>query len=191
MGKDYVVIGDKALPQMHVLVYRRAKVLAPGEQRLVCAVPVFQPGQSFTENSVMATDRSIVLENNAGYDRDPKVVEQGRTTKPGFVRVDINEDGSGCHSVWTNEEINPILAPKVSLATGLIYALTKPRGPANTDAWYFTAIDFATGDVVYKVLAGPGRLWNSHMGAVYLDRTGAAFYGTLGGMVKIQDGPPD
>ena len=99
MGKDYVAIADNADPQVHVLVYRRAKVVEG--PRLICAEPVFQPGQSMIENSVIATDRSIIVENNFGY-RGPESVEHGSTTEPGITRIDLDADGNGCHTVWTN-----------------------------------------------------------------------------------------
>jgi len=186
MGKDYVAIADNADPQVHVLVYRRAKdVEGP---RLICAEPVFQPGQSMTENSVIATDRSIVVENNFGY-RGPKSVEHGSTTEPGITRIDLDADGHGCHTVWTNMEVSsPWATAKLSLANGLIYAYTKPKGPVNTDAWYLAAIDFETGETVYKVLTGTGWLYNAAMGVVYLSPDGAVYVGLMAGVVKIEDG---
>jgi len=187
MGKDYVAIADNADPQVHVLVYRRAKeVQGP---RLVCAEPVFQPGQSMTENSFIATDRSIVVVNNFGY-RGFDSVTHGATTKPGLTCVDLDADGSGCHTVWTNMEVSaPIATPKLSLANGLIYAYTKPKGPANTDAWYFTAIDFWTGETVYKRLTGTGSLYNAAQGVITLSPDGRAVYvGLMAGVVKMEDG---
>lgn len=187
MGTDYVTIVDNAEPQIHVNVYRRA--IDIGDlPRLVCSEPVFEPGQGVAENSLAATDRSIIVENNFGYTSFNRV-QHGSTTKPGFARIDIDEDGNGCHTVWTNmEESAPIITPKLSLANGLFYTYTKPRGPVNTDAWYFTAIDFETGQIVYKVLAGTGPLYNAHMTVVYLLPDGTAFIGVLGGFVTIRDG---
>ena len=186
MGKDYVVIADNADPQVHVLVYRRAKeVQGP---RLVCAEPVFKPGRSCIENSVIATDRSIVVENNFGYRGFESVVD-GATTKPGIARIDIDDDGNGCHTVWTNYTVStPIATPKLSLTNGLIYAYTKPKGPETTDAWYFTAIDFWTGETVYKVLTGTGSYFNAAQGVVTLSPDGKAYVGLMAGLVKIEDG---
>ena len=188
MGKDYVAIADNADPQVHVLVYRRAKDVEGS--RLVCAEPVFEPGRSCVESSVIATDRSIVVENNFGY-RGFKSVENGSTTKPGITRIDIDDDGNGCHTEWTNMEVSaPIATPKLSLANGLIYAYTKPKGPANTGAWYFTAIDFRTGETVYKRLTGTGSLYNAAQGVITLSPDGRAVYvGLLAGVVKMEDGP--
>jgi hypothetical protein len=48
-------------------------------------------------------------------------------TTPGFERVDINSNGVGCKTKWrNNKERAPSVVPKLSLATGLIYASTKP-----------------------------------------------------------------
>jgi hypothetical protein len=185
MGRDFVTLTDNAEPQMHVLVYRRAKEI-PGS-RLVCAEPVFRPGNSSTENSLVATDKSIIVENNFGY-KDYKTTLNGSTSKPGITRIDLDEDGNGCHTVWTNtEEVIPTVVTKMSLASGLIYTYTKPKGPANTDAWYFTAIDFHTGKTVYSMLAGTGILYNNHYAALTLGPNGTAYVGVLGGLVAIRD----
>jgi hypothetical protein len=186
MGEEFVTITDNADPRMHVLVYRRAKDVQ--SQRLVCAEPVFQPGSSDTENSLVATDRSIVVENNFGY-KDPNSTRNGRTTKPGITRIDMDADGNGCHTVWTNmDEHIPSVVTKMSLDNGLIYTYTKPKGPANTDAWYFTAIDFETGQTVYSQLAGTGDLYNNHYAPVYLGPDGTLYAGVLGGIVTMRDG---
>jgi hypothetical protein len=187
MGKDYVAMADNADPQVHVLVYRRAKAVQG--PRLVCAVPVFEPGQSCVESSVIATDRSIVVENNFGY-RSFESVEDGATTKPGIARIDLDADGNGCHTVWTNMEVSaPIATSKLSLANGLIYAYTKPKGPETTDVWYFTAIDFWTGETVYKRLTGTGSLYNAAQGLITLSPDGRAVYvGLFAGVVKMEDG---
>lgn len=183
MGSDYVTIVDNAEPNMHVLVYRRAQVIAG--DRLFCSVPVFQAGANSTENSLVATDSSIVVENNFGY-KSVKSTEHGKTTKTGLTRIDL--DTQGCHTVWTNtEESIPTLVTKLSLASGLIYTYTKPKGPANTDAWYFTAIDFATGQTVYKQLAGTGTLFNNHYAGIFLGPNGSLYTGVLGGIVSMTD----
>ena len=64
MGTDFVTIADNANP-IDVLVYRRAAQVQGS--RLVCKVPVFEENASATENSLIATNQSIVVENNYGY----------------------------------------------------------------------------------------------------------------------------
>ena len=186
MGTEYVTITDNAEPQMHVLVYRRAKDVQGS--RLVCAEPVFKPGKGSTENSLVATDKSIIVENNFGY-VDITSTQNGSTIEPGITRIDVDE--TGCHTVWTNEtESIPTVVTKMSLANGLIYTYTKDKGPANTDAWYLTAIDFWTGKTVFKQLAGTGTLYNNHYAPLYIGPNGTAYVGILGGLVAIRDSQP-
>lgn len=183
MGSQFVAITDNAEPQMHVLVYRRAPAVEGS--RLVCVEPVFEPGMSATENSLIATERSIIVENNYGY-TGPEATGFGRTTAPGITRVDL-DDEAGCHAVWTSLERVPSVVSQLSLATGLVYTYTKDPGPATTDAWYFTAIDFHSGATVFKQLAGTGLLYNNDYSGLYLGPDGTAYVGVLGGLVAIRD----
>jgi hypothetical protein len=186
MGTEYVTITDNAEPRMQVLVYRRAKEVQG--MRLVCSEPVFKPGNGSNENSLVATDKSIIVENNFGY-VDITSTQNGLTTEPGITRIDVDE--TGCHTVWTNEtETIPTLVTKMSLKNGLIYTYTKAKGPENTDAWYLTAIDFWTGKTVFKQLAGTGTLYNNHYAPLYLGPNGTAYVGILGGLVAIRDSQP-
>ena len=64
-------------------------------------MPVFDQGASATENSLMGDGRSLIVENNYGY-QDPFGTSAGAVTEPGFARVDVNKNGKGCKKVWTN-----------------------------------------------------------------------------------------
>jgi hypothetical protein len=86
MGRDLVAITDNADP-MNVVVYRRG--LDVGGPRLLCRAPVFVPGASDTDQSLIATDRSLIAENNYGYS-GPLATENGQTTSPGLERVDVD-----------------------------------------------------------------------------------------------------
>lgn len=187
MGRKYVAITDNADPRMNVLVLRRAKkVTGP---RVTCQVPVFEPWKGSNENSLVATERSIVVENNYGY-KDITTTSGGNTTTPGLARIDVGADGV-CTEAWTNNSVSiPTVVTKLSLATGLIYTYTKPQGPGDTDRWYFTAISFRTGKVVYSRLAGTGTLYNNHYAPLYLGPDGTVYAGVLGGLVAMRDGVP-
>jgi hypothetical protein len=151
----------------------------------VCAVPVFARGASATENSLIAAGGSLVVENNYGY-TSPASTEFGGVTKPGFARVDLDADGNGCHLVWANSTIAaPTVVPKLSLATGLVYAYTKTK--QVTDPWYWTALDFRTGAVVWRSLAGAGLGFNNNYAGITLGPTGTAYLGTLGGIIAMRD----
>ncbi|MGH2925387.1 MAG: hypothetical protein ACRDK1_05370, partial [Solirubrobacterales bacterium] len=69
MDGGYVAITDNADP-MDVVVYRNAPKLRPGQSRTVCRTPVFEKGASATENSLITAGRSLIVENNYGY-QDP------------------------------------------------------------------------------------------------------------------------
>jgi hypothetical protein len=149
---------------------------------------VFGRGASDTENSIIAAGRSMIVENNYGY-TGPTAVGAGGTTTPGFARVDINRSGTGCHVVWTNSSVAaPTVVPKLSLATGLVYTYTKPAG--SVDPWYWTALDFRTGRLVWSRLSGTGTFYNNNYAGIALAPSGAAYLGTLGGIISLRDAQP-
>ena len=177
----YVAITDNADP-MDVVVYRTAP---DATQRQVCAVPVFGKGASDTENSLIAAGNALIVENNYGY-TSPVSTEFGRVTKPGLARVDVDANGNGCHLVWANTSISaPTVVPKLSLANGLVYTYTKTT--QVTDPWYWTALDFRTGAVIWRSLAGSGVGFNNNYAGITLGPTGTAYLGTLGGIIAMRD----
>ncbi|TMK99198.1 MAG: hypothetical protein E6G34_06820 [Actinobacteria bacterium] len=184
MGGKYVAITDNADP-MDVVVYRRAKSVTGS--RLVCTVPVFEPGASSTDNSLIGTGHSIVVENNFGY-TGPTATTNGASTAPGIERIDINTGGTGCSPVWHSPQRAPSAVPKLSLANGLVYAYTKPPRSDEIDAWYLTALSFRTGATVYEQLAGTGLGFNSNYAPVSIGPDGSAYVGALGGLVELRDG---
>jgi hypothetical protein len=190
MGTQYVTIDDNADSQIDVNVYRRVSA-SSDENPPICSIPVFQPGKSASFNSLIATEKSISIENNYG-DADLTSTILGRTTAPGITRIDIDDDGNGCHTVWTNEkEAVPNVVSQASLVTGLEYVYSKDPSPSSaplTDPWYFTAVDLRTGRTIFKVLAGTGVFYNSNYSAIYLGPDGkTAYIGVLAGLVRVHD----
>jgi hypothetical protein len=183
MGKRHVAITDNADP-MNVTVYRRER---NSRGRRICAVPVFQPGQSATDNSLIGTDTAMVVENNYGYG-GPTTTQSGGTVPGGVERVDINADGNGCTKVWHSDERAPSVVPKLSRGNGLVYVYTKDPQPDNSDTWYLTAIDFRTGSTIWKRLAGEGLGYNNNYAPITLGENGTAYVGVLGGLVALRDG---
>jgi hypothetical protein len=181
MGEDYVTITDNANP-MNVVVYRRAERTG-GEPRLVCEKPVFRSGASATDNSLIATDRSIVVENNFGAGLTSTF--RGAVTASGIERIDLDRDGQGCHTVWRSREIAPSVVPKLSLATGLVYTYTQTR--ARNDPWYLTALDFRSGRTVFKQRAGYGVPYNNNYSAITIGPGRTAYIGVIGGLVALRD----
>jgi hypothetical protein len=207
MGRNWVAITDNADP-MDVVVYRRARTLpkpkkkrkhrrAKAKRRLVCSAAVFGKGAGSTDNSLIGTNRSLVVENNYGY-----VISAGdlggAESVPGLTRVDVVKKKRGkhakkrkrkarfrCRTVWTSGERAPSVVPKLSLANGLVYTYTKPQRDDGLDAWYLTALDFRTGRTVYRRLAGTGFGFNNNYAPVTLGPDGTAYVGVLGGVVEL------
>jgi hypothetical protein len=187
MNGGYVAITDNADP-MDVVVYRTAAQLRRGERRTVCTVPVFRRGTSATENSLIGSGNSLIAENNYGY-QDPLGPNSGAVTKPGFARVDVKANGSGCRKVWTNSEVRaPTVVPKLSTKTGLIYTYTRPPDPSGAEGYYWTAIDFRSGRTVWSRYSGSGLPFNNNYSGLALGPGGAAYLGVGGGIAKLQDG---
>ncbi len=184
----FVAITDNADP-MNVVVYRTAKRLGRGQRRKVCEVPVFPQGASATENSLIGTGRSLVVENNYGYS-DPFLPGGPSLSQPGLARVDIAANGRSCRKVWTNDEVRaPTLVPKMSNSTGLIYLYERPDDPSGNEGYYWTAVSFHTGETVWRHYAGSGILFNNNYAGVMLGPDGTAYLGVIGGLVALKDGP--
>jgi hypothetical protein len=187
MSGGYVAITDNADP-MDVLVYRIAPKLPRGQRRVVCKVPVFKPGASATENALLTTGRSLIVENNYGY-QDPFGPNAGAVSKPGFARVDVRPDGNGCRKVWTNRDARaPTVVPKLSTKTGLIYTYTRPPDPSGSEGYYWTAIDYHTGATVWQRYAGSGLPYNNNYAGLAIGPNRTAYLGTTGGIIALRDG---
>jgi hypothetical protein len=185
MGRKYLSIADNADP-MHVVVYRRGRDLPRRKPRVVCEQPVFRRGAGATENSIIATGKSMIVENNYGYFPPPTATSDGGTTEPGVERVDISRGGRGCRTIWRSREISPSTVPKLSLANGLVYLYTKP--PGTPDAWYLTAVSFHTGQTIWRRLIGTGLLYNVHYAGLAISPRGVLYTGVLGGTIALADG---
>ncbi|MFI0238682.1 hypothetical protein [Streptomyces sp. NPDC016845] len=182
---DYVAITDNADDRMNVLVYRRGADV-PAGRRLVCKVPVFGPGASTTDNSLISYGDSLVVENNYGYENITSLTF-GRSVVGGVTRVDVRPDGSGCDTVWESGVRSPSTVPKLSTANGLLYFYTKEPNSLGIDAWYLTAVDFRTGETRWKRLAGTGVAYDNNWAPVTLGPDGTAYAGVFNGLVAVRD----
>ena len=201
-GGGSIAITDNADPKMHVLVFRRGKA-GPGKTPL-CNKAVFASGQSDDENSLISVPGGLIAENNYGYTGPLPSGASTRspTTTPGLVRVDVDYQHGGCHIAWSNTTARvPTAVSKVDLSNGLLYTYTHPASAElpwksaalpdtlAPDSWFFTAIDVRTGRQVWSQLTGSGLAFNNNYAPISLGRDGAAYVGTLGGLVRIADSP--
>ena len=157
---------------------RRAKARGT---RVVCREPLFERGASATDQSLIGTRRSVVAENNHAY-TGPSSVMGSATTSPGLQRVTVDRDGRGCRTVWRSEEIAPSVVPKLAAGSGLVFTYTKPPG----EAWYLTAIDYRTGETVYKRASGAGLGYNNNFAPVTIGPDDTAYVGVLGGITRFR-----
>jgi hypothetical protein len=192
IGSRLVAITDNADPYEHLLVYDRS---SGGGGQLICSFPLFTPffRRNATENSVIGVGSAdqqhaaVIIENNYGYTGVASTLS-GQTTVPGIELVDANLELGICSKGWENDSVSvPNVVSQLSLATGLIYTYTKPRGPGFAAPWYFTAIDFATGQTVYQRLTGTGFSYDSDYAGLYLGPDGTGYVGLLDGIVEIRD----
>jgi len=187
-----VAITDNAEPRIHLLFIERS------EGAVICSLPLFEENRSATDitvigfelNSASSSNKktySTIVENNWGHNNFPFA-----NPEPGITRVDLvrHEDGSyQCNEVWTSEETN-IGVFKFSLGNGLLYVYFRDASPIFTN-WYFTAIDYFTGETVFKQHTGSGLGFNNWAGAIFLHpEKGIAYSTTIFGLVMMQDKEP-
>lgn len=177
----HVAIADNAEPRMHVIVADART------GRTTCSVPVFRPGRSATENSLIATGGVLIVENNYGYDPPVTATSGGHTTEPGMAAIRVDPRTGRCRKLWETRAVTvPSLVSKATSAGGQILTYTKRASRAGLDAWYFTGVDLRTCRVRWTRLAGMGMAHNNHYAATYLSPAGDLFTGTLLGLVVLR-----
>ncbi len=195
-GGKYVAINDNA-EQMHVVVYRTAvdhKAAEPVDQVPVCEMPVFPRGAGATEDSLIGFGRSLIVANEYGY-RVDKETRKSTPTVPGIARVDIDPNGRGCALIWANYEVAaPQVGPKMSTKTGLVYFFTRKYDktvpgyePDGLDVYYWTAVDFRTGAILWEQQIGTGTQFETFVPGPAIGPNGALYVGVYGGLVSIRD----
>ncbi len=186
------VIADNAEPRIHLLFIRRS------DGAVVGRVPVFEEGKSGTDLTTIGFEHgdeagagtgaySVIVENNWGHHHFPR-----SHPVPGLTRVDAVRRGDGsfrCERVWESRE-KSIGGFRLSFGSGLVYLYGKDEScPVST--WYFTAVDFATGETVYRKRTGTGLGYNNWQGSLFLHPAGGRAYSTtIFGLVMLADGPP-
>ena len=191
---DLVAIGDNADPKMNILFLKRS------DGSLVYKMPVFDDGQSTTENALPGVVRegpngleySVIVDNNYGIDRDNLLGDTGcwENHIGGLLRLDLIPDENGsfsCTQVWRSSEKSCQVLPKISLANGLLYVYTYERLPDGLYTWFLTGLDFETGLAVFSVPTGEGMDYTNFGQPLTLGPDGSAYLGTMGGLVKIWD----
>ena len=88
--------------------------------------------------------------------------------------------------MWANDEIRIPSTVSKGTSSGVIATYTKEESVAGIDAWYFTAVDATTGEVMWRRLAGTGPMVNNHYAAIYVGPDGGLYVGATGGIVALR-----
>jgi len=191
---EFVAIADNAEPRMNVLFVRRA------DGAVACSVPVFPAGRSGTENALPGLMRrgpngmeySVVADNNFGIERS-NIQGPGRSWtdhQGGMARVDMKKDDRGawaCSVAWESPEKSSGVLPKLSLKNGLLYIYTYQRRQDGEYDFFLSALDFETGETRLSIPTGAGLPYANFGSPMAIGPDGAAYLGTLGGLLSVRD----
>lgn len=188
-GTDYVAIVDNATPRANLLVFDAAT----GAR--VCQIPVLSEDNSGSENSPIGSGRSVFVASTYGYPY-PALPEGAGPSEPesapfvgGMARVDIRPDGAGCEHRWTNT-VRSSAVPKLSLADGLIYTMTR-RGQTGVsdagslDSYEYAVIDPNTGNTLGSEFVGAGPEYDTLQMTGTITPEGVVYQGTMTGIIRI------
>jgi hypothetical protein len=184
-GNQFVTIADNADPYMHINVYNRATGALVAQQMVFTNLPL----RGDTENSLIAVNDSIIVENNYG-NRSPASTLGRLTTRPDIDRVDFNPSTGQSQVTWQNSDIAvPSVVSQLSTADGLLYTYAK-----DPSGWYWAALSYQTGDIVAtgrvpwsrRALGAPA---NNFYGGITIGPDGTAYEGVFGGIVAWRPQP--
>ena len=190
-GNRFVAITDNA-PQMNVNVYLRDSGKLVAKQAVFTA----QGASNACENSLIAVNRSIIVENNYG-NLTVQSTDGSQTTTPGINRVDFDPATGKSSVVWANNSIAvPSVVSQLSTGDGMLYTYAKGAPtPGNPGGWFWAALDFATGQMVLKSpyinFTNPGaaaEASNNWYAGLTVGPNGAAYLSVFGGLTVWRPG---
>jgi len=157
------------------------------EARQVCRMEMFEPGKSAIQNTVAGYGRSIVAQNNYGG----AFYEVG-DFEPGLARVDVSADHTSCEIVWQDDTISSQVPPRLSTGDGHVWLYSHRRGePEDVHAYYLTALDFETGEVVSEIFVASGKRMDNPMLSVDFLPGGVMVGGVRNGIISVCDSALD
>ena len=150
---------------------------------------MFKKGASATENSLITAGRSLIVENNYGY-QDPFGPNSGAVTQPGFARVDVNKNGKGCTKKWTNtRRPRADRGPEALDQDRADLHLRAARGPERPRATTGPRSTTATARPRGASTRARACNYNNNYAGLAIGPDGTAYLGVIGGIVALRDGP--
>ncbi len=189
LGRRYLAITDNSDNQINAQIYHQN---VNEEGQLVCSVPLFDYGYSANDIGIIGIQNenisSIIALNIYNAPLIADSTGDMSSMASGMERIDINKRGN-CITRW-RLPIKIKSVPVVSEKTGLIYGYTQDEDLAyqGTYVWYFVAVDYETGEIVWKVRAGAGNLYDDSYRAAVLTPDNKMIQSVRGGNVILADG---
>lgn len=176
---DYITITDNADDNINLVIYGRYP-----NQRKVCEVPLFESGASATENSMIAFNNSVIIENNAGFTNAHQHKDYSRIA-PGLMRIDVSPSGDHCEVVWHKNIVIPSVVSKLSSTTGLVYTYTFETQADGSNDWYLVGLDYQSGDEAFRIHTGNGKAYNNNFSPITLAADGTVYIGSTRGLISV------
>ncbi len=168
------------------------------DPRLVCAIPLFTSGSSAVASAPVGyasgDTNSVIVAN--GYNAPATLTDPSdngpandiNQMAAGVSRVDVLPDGSGCRTEWTTA-LRLKTAPVLASGTGLLYGYTEDEGRAAAGSfiWYFVAVDYRTGRVVWRQRAGAGSTKNDNRQPTMMGANGVLYQTVPLGILWMRD----
>ncbi len=153
------------------------------DNRVVCQQPMFKPGKSFLDNTMVGYDKSLVVQNNFGG-----VFYELVEYEPGLARVDVRVDYSGCDTVWEDYTVSSQTPPRLSTGDGHVYQYSRKMGtPDDVHAWYLSAHDFETGKVSSELFVASGERADNPMLSIDFMPGNVMVSGVRNGILVLSD----
>jgi hypothetical protein len=186
LGKndDLISICDNADGQINLLVIDRHR---KADDPPLCTIPIFRPGESAAENTVVGYNDDIIVVNNGGFGG---AFAPANTMFPGLERYRVVRDDegnvTGCENVWKNDTS---FGNSAQLATesGVIWGYGADPDITDTDVFYLTAASWDTGEEIFRAYVGDDKPLDPIAGQVHIHSDGTLYLGALRGVVMMRD----
>lgn len=202
LDNHFVAITDNKDVQINLNVFHQAPHGGRDEQQLLCKMPLFEPGASSNDIAVTVhkdgDKYGLVILND--YNGPTVLTTPGKDFElngewndmtpmaKGVVRVDVDPTEKSCNISWTVDQAWKTV-PVLSTKTGLLYGYTQDPKLAEDGKyiWYFVAVDWITGKVVWQKRAGAGGAYNDNWAPTVLTPDGRLIQTVWEGIAVVGD----
>ncbi|KEQ14018.1 hypothetical protein [Endozoicomonas numazuensis] len=184
-GTEYLTIADNADSGDNLLIFNTENKKSP----LVCKVELPSNEVFGSENSPIGVGNSVILTSSYGYpfpieDTLPPAIPATAPLGKGMYRVDVvsgnkKSKGNQCELIWSNP-VQSSAVPKLSVSDDYIYTFER-----IDEQYYYTVIDFLSGETVKKEKIGSGFMYDTQQLAGNMGFKQTFWQGSNAGIIKI------